>query len=101
MSELTHNPDSVEVVTKPPICKVPFKFMPPLTAFGKIYLPERLFNDSLSENPSPETLATIAHENTHIKRLGTEIKTYFKFWTNLQFRFQEQLTAIRAEIEVL
>lgn len=82
------------------IYKTPLQFMPPFTAFGKIYLPETTFADYQSKNPNFECEAIIAHESTHIKRLGTGIKTYLKYWSDPRFRFCEEMAAIREEMKV-
>lgn len=99
--EVFNNLGSVEISRNVPVCKVPFRFMPSVAVFGKIYLPEKLFDSYRSENPSPEAQAMIVHELTHIQRLGTSVAIYLKYWSDGKFRFQEELAAIRNEMGVL
>lgn len=69
--------------------------------FGRIYLRNTIWKDYLSGKPEPETLFVLAHEYTHTKRLGKNIKPHIIFWLNRKFRFQEELAAIREEMKVL
>lgn len=85
------------------INKIPWPGLHPLgfAFFGKVYLRDSLWHDYISGDPSPRTLSIITHEETHIKRLGSDIKNQIKYWTDPNFRFQEELAAIREEMKVL
>lgn len=86
-----------------PINKIPWPGLHPLgfAFFGKIYLRDSLWKDYQSGDPNPRTLSIIAHEQTHIKRLGNDAKMHLKFWCDPDFRFQEELAAIQEEMKVL
>src|SRR5713226_5267485 len=86
-----------------PINKIPWPGLHPLgfAFFGRIYLRDSLWKDYQSGDPNPRTLSIIAHEQTHIKRLGSDVKMYLKFWSDPDFRFQEELAAIQEEMKVL
>jgi hypothetical protein len=85
------------------IAKIPWRWPQPygFTIFGRIYLDDSLWEDYLSKKPSGQTLSIIAHEAAHIKRLGTELALYVRYWTNREFRFDEEIAAITEEMKVL
>lgn len=62
---------------------------------------KRNYDGYVSGDPSPETLASLVHEHTHIKRLGPGLGIMVKYWTNKDFRLQEELAAITEEMRVL
>src|SRR5258708_6771651 len=97
---------SREILSENPersINKIPWPGLHPLgfAFFGNIYLRDSLWKDYLTGDPSPRTLSILAHERTHIKRLGNNIKLQVKYWSDPGFRLQEELAAIHEEMKVL
>ena len=74
-----------------------------LAFFSRIYVSEKIFNDLNSNNPNPESIAILKHEKTHVRRqkeIGS-LKFGFKYFFSPQFRFQEELIAIRESMKHL
>ena len=83
-----------------PVHKVP-NFTAPFHFMNRIFLRTKQYRDYLSEDPKPETIAVLEHEYTHFKRLGSSLRNLIKYWTKREFRFQEELVAIRQEMKTL
>jgi hypothetical protein len=85
------------------IHKIPWHGPQPLgfAAFGHIYVREEFWNDLHSKKPSASSLSILAHEQTHIKRMGSKLMPYIIYWLNRKYRFQEELAAITEEMRVL
>ena len=76
------------------------------TFLGRIYLRKDLFKDYLAGSPSVETISVLEHETTHFLNSGG--KNVFKsivhnlcYWLFPNFRFDEELRAIKSEMKVL
>jgi len=82
------------------IHRVP-EFTAPFFFRNRIFLRTKQYRDYLSGDPKPETIAVLEHEYTHFKRLGSNIRSGIKYWINREFRFQEELAAIRQQMKIL
>lgn len=68
-----------------------------------ILLPDNIYQDLKLENPNPKHLALLIHEETHRKRqkeMGY-LKFAFKYLFNSNFRFQEELLAVKEAMRYL
>lgn len=83
-----------------PVHRVP-EFTAPIIFIGRIFLRTKQYRDYISGDPKPETIAVLEHEYTHFKRNGSNMRIWIKYWTNREFRFQEELVAIRQEMKTL
>lgn len=83
-----------------PVHQVP-NFSAPFFFQNRIFLRTRQYRDYISGNPKPETIAVLEHEYTHFKRNGSNRRIWIKYWTNREFRFQEELAAIRQQMKIL
>jgi predicted nucleic acid-binding Zn-ribbon protein len=83
-----------------PVHQVP-NFSAPFFFQNRIFLRARQYRDYISGDPEPETIAVLEHEYTHFKRNGSNIRIWIKYWTNREFRFQEELAAIRQQMKIL
>lgn len=83
--------------------KIPWRGPKPsgFAAFGRIYLRNEYWQEWNSGKASPKTLSYLAHEYTHIKRMGMGLTSGVYYWLNPKFRYQEELAAIREEMKVL
>lgn len=82
---------------------IPWLSGPANTIYPYIYMPKRIFADLNGENPTPASLATLVHEETHLKRqrqLGI-LKYALLYIGSRHFRFQEELAAIRPQMRLL
>lgn len=68
-----------------------------------IYLPPDTYNDLCSANPSPQSMATLRHEEVHLERQkDTGLLVYgFKYFFSRRFRYQEEMLAIEAQMKYL
>jgi hypothetical protein len=83
-----------------PVYRVP-KFIAPFYFNGRIFLRTKQYRNYFSGDPEPETIALLEHEYTHFKRNGSNMCIWIKYWTNREFRFQEELAAIRQQMKIL
>ena len=83
-----------------PVHKVP-NFSATFFFQNRIFLRTKQYRDYVSGDPEPETIAVLEHEYTHFKRLGSSMRSSIKYWTNREFRFQEELAAIRQQMKIL
>ncbi len=74
-----------------------------LSFYPWIFLRKDIYKDLLSESPSNLSIATLIHEQTHIKRMKKIGLTRFaiKYWIDKDFRFQEELAAVKESMEYL
>lgn len=96
---------------KPHIKKQPnyWKYIPwlkrcqGLTVVTNIYLQPDIYSDLQSQNPKPENIAVLVHEETHVKRIKEQGAILFglKYLFNGQYRFNEELIATKASFTVL
>ncbi len=86
-----------------PVHKIPWPRVQPLgfATIGHIFLRDALWEDYLTGGPKPKTLSVLAHEYTHIQRLGKRLKPHIVFWLRRDYRFQEELAAIQNKMSVL
>jgi hypothetical protein len=67
-----------------------------------IFLSKHVYDNLSTANPKPKYIAHLAHEQTHLRRqkeMGL-IRFIFKYLTSPQFRFYEELEAIKEQIKV-
>jgi hypothetical protein len=85
-----------------------WQYVPMLTGranaiYPYIWLHSDIYNDLKSTHPSPESIATLIHEETHYARqreMGIgEYAARYVFSSS--FRLEEELTAIRPQVEYL
>lgn len=82
---------------------IPWLSGPANTIYPYIYMPKKVFEDLIDQHPSPNSLATLAHEETHLKRqeqigIGKYALLYI---CSHRFRFTEELAATQAQIQLL
>ncbi len=68
-----------------------------------IFIPTKIYIDLKSENPNPKHIALLIHEETHRKRqkqIGF-LKFGMKYLFNSNFRFQEELIAVKEAMKYL
>lgn len=73
------------------------------TIFSWIYVSKEAYNDLHSDNPQPETIATMLHEAVHLERqksLGY-LRYGFRYLFFRSFRFEEELLAIMPQMHYL
>lgn len=71
--------------------------------FPNIYLPQAVYNNLKSVNPTAKNVAVLEHELTHLesqKRVGPT-KWFLKYLVSPGFRFDEELQAIKASMKYL
>jgi len=71
--------------------------------YPNIHLPRKVYINLEKSKPNPEYVAILAHEQTHIerqKKVGF-IKWLIKYIFSSEFRFNEELVAIKAQIKCL
>ncbi len=71
--------------------------------YPNIYLPKGICENLNSENPDPKNVGILVHEETHIKRqkeIGF-LKWGIKYLFSPKFRFEEEILAIKAQMEYL
>lgn len=71
--------------------------------YPNIYIPKHVYNNLLSDNPKPEFVGVLLHEQEHIKRekeIGV-IKFGLKYLFSPKFRFWEELAAIKPQMKYL
>lgn len=63
--------------------------------YPNIYLPPKVYENLVSDNPNPYNFAHLLHEQTHIKRIEAEGKLSFmmKYAFSPKFRFDEEIKA--------
>jgi hypothetical protein len=71
------------------------------TVYPNIYLPQEIYNDVLSDNPSPDNLAIVIHEMTHLERQKATSPLWWnlKYIVSKKFRLREELFAIANEMQ--
>lgn len=92
------------------VLKKPFYFAwlpwfsgPACTIYPYIYMPKGVYKELVSATPAASALATLAHEQVHWQRqkdMGI-VRYGLRYVFGRQFRYQEELLAIRAQIKVL
>lgn len=73
------------------------------TIYPYIYLPAEIYTDLENDQPKINSLATLAHEETHLQRqkeVGIT-KYAFLYTLNKNFRFEEELIAIKEQMKIL
>jgi len=73
-----------------------------LAIYPNVYLPKKVFENLKSKNPNPKYIAILAHEQKHIERqkeMGP-FKWGIKYSFCSGFRFNEELAATKAQMEV-
>lgn len=71
--------------------------------YPNIYLPKKVYESLLSDNPKLKWIAVLIHEQEHIKRekeIGV-IMFGLKYLFSPKFRFSEELIAIKAQMKYL
>lgn len=71
--------------------------------YPKIYVPKWMYQSLHSKNPDPISVASLLHEQVHIKRqykMGL-FKYSFLYIVSRSFRFEVELLAIKPQMEYL
>lgn len=81
----------------------PFSKYTAQAIYPNIYFSEKVYENLISNKPKPRYIASLLHEQTHINRqkeMGW-IKWGLKYIISPQFRFREELEAIKASTKYL
>lgn len=70
---------------------------------GKIYFPKETFENLKSQNPDPQSIGFLKHEEAHLKSFkGVNLLKYlFKFLTSRKFRLEGELNAYKEQFKYL
>jgi hypothetical protein len=93
---------NVKVYIKPAILKhLGIIYSSAQALFGSIWMPEYFYQRFLENDPI--AIAVYIHEETHILRARTygQVKWYLKYIICTQFRLDEELEAIKAQLQYL
>ncbi len=71
--------------------------------YPNIYLPEEVYINLESDNPKPRYVGTLIHEQSHIKRQKEVgwLKWGMRYVFSSSFRYQEELAAIKEQVNYL
>lgn len=74
-----------------------------MTFYNKIYLRRDIYNNLLKQDPSPENISILIHEQTHLKRSGGKVGFIrgLKYWFNSRIRYTEEVAANREQLKYL
>jgi len=75
----------------------PFSKFTGQAIYPSIYIPKRIYKNLQSNKPKPQYVATLIHEQTHIKRAAKKgwIIWNLKYAFSPSFRFNEEIEAIK------
>lgn len=71
--------------------------------YPNVYLPKEIYDNLKSQNPDPRNVATLIHEETHLKRekeIGP-VRFGIKYLLSSKFRFNEELEAHKEAFKFL
>lgn len=79
----------------------PFSKYTAMAIYPNIYFTKEAFQSLISNNPSPDYIAALKHEQTHIERQRTMgwFKWGILYIFSSQFRFNEELAAIKSTMK--
>lgn len=74
-----------------------------MTIGTRIYIRKDIYNDLKSSSPNHQSVGILVHEQTHVKRIkkAGSIKFGIKYWTNREYRYQEEKAAIKEQMKYL
>lgn len=103
------NTIDLDTVIEPPIKATPnsWQYIPFLladiasTIYPNIYLPQEIYDDVQSDHPSPDNLAIVVHEMTHLERQKGTSPLWWnvRYIVSKKFRLREELFAIANEMQ--
>ncbi len=67
-----------------------------------IFLSKKIYDDLITESPSPKSIAHFIHEETHFTRQQKNpLSFHLKYFLDPKFRFNEELTADIEQMRIL
>lgn len=83
-----------------------FRYLPRAngrTILSTVYIKKEIFDDLHTKYPKPQSVAVLAHEQTHLDRISEKGKLTYSLMYILsgQFRFNEELEANKQAFKIL